>query len=358
MRYRTPTLDEVAALIPEGETWWRQPHEMGAATLPGLPLPKPVAIPTSIPYVTALEIAASTSEKPDWLVPGFVALQAITEIDGAIKRSGKTTWITHLVAAVLDGGYFLGQPTRKTKVVYITEQQRGPFREALNRAGLIGRGDELRIVCRRDVAHMPWPELVAIVAADARRDGFGLLIVDTLAVLAGIREENDAGAAALAMQPLQDAAHDGLAVIVARHERKGGGVVGESARGSSAFAGDADIILQLRRPEGNQPSTRRVIESLSRYDETPEKIVVDLIDEGYVLLGDSEAVALADALRIVSAHIGGEFEQKEVDLDELAEEGDIPRATVRRAVRELKGPRESDRDQAVGSVVTRTASTP
>jgi hypothetical protein len=46
----------------------------------------------------------------------------------------------------------------------------------------------------------------------------------------------------------------GLAVLMLRHERKGGGEVGESGRGSSAFAGAVDVILQLKRPEGN---TRR-----------------------------------------------------------------------------------------------------
>lgn len=55
------------------------------------------------------------------------------------------------------------------------------------------------------------------------------------------------------MAPLQDAAHAGLTVIVCRHERKGGGDVGDSGRGSSATWGDVDIILQLRRPEGHQP---------------------------------------------------------------------------------------------------------
>jgi RecA-family ATPase len=285
-----------------------------------------------------------TSDRVDWLVPGYVALQAITELDGAVKRSGKTTLITYLVAAVLDGAYFLGQPTIKTKVIYVTEQQPGPFREALNRAGLIGRGDELRIVFRRDAMHLPWPELVRTIATDARRDGYGLLVVDTLAKLAGIRDENDSGTAATAMAPLQDAAHDGLAVIVARHDRKGGGEVGESGRGSSAFAGDADVILQLRRPEGNQPHTRRVIESLSRYTATPEKVVIELADEGYVLLGESEAVALADAIRIVSAHIGGENEQKASwSVDELVHESELNRAAVQRALRDLMARDEVER---------------
>lgn len=291
----------------------------------------------AIPYRTPLEVAASTSESPDWLLRGYLALGAITEVDGKIKSSGKTTLVTHLVAAILDGQPFLGQPTMRTNVVYLTEQTPGPFREALARAGVLFRGAELRLVFRADVASMAWPDLVAQVAADAKRDGYGLLVVDTLGKLAQVREENDAGEGGRVMAPLQDAAHAGMAVIVCRHERKGGGDVGESGRGSSAISGDVDVILQVRRSEGNVPKSRRVIESLSRYTETPEKIVIELTDEGYILLGDDEAVSLADGVRILSALLHEQFGQKETwTTDELAQETGMSRTAIQRAVREMR----------------------
>lgn len=293
--------------------------------------------PWAIPYRTPLEVATSTPDGTAWVAVGYFALGAITELDGKVKAAGKTTFLLDFIACILDGSPFLGQPTMACKVIYVTEQAPGPFREALERAGLLGRGDELRLVFRREIGDVPWPELVATIAADALRDGYAVIVFDTLAKLAGIREENDSGETARAMSPLQDGGHDGLCVIVARHDRKSGGDVGESGRGSSAISGDVDVILQLRRPEGNQPSTRRVIETLSRYSETPEKVVIDLTDEGYVLLGDSEAVALADGLRIVSAHLGGEFEQKESwTVDELVSATALTRATVQRALGELR----------------------
>jgi hypothetical protein len=297
--------------------------ERGASSSPAAVVPLD---PSAISYRTPLEVAASTSEAPDWLVPGYVALGAITELDGKIKSSGKTTLLVELVRCILDGQPFLGQPTMTTKVTYVTEQQPAPFREALTRAGLLGRGNEVRIAFRADVAHLAWPEMVKRVTDDARHDGYGLVVIDTLGKLAAIREENDAGEGGRVMTPIQDAAHAGLAVIVARHERKSGGEVGESGRGSSAISGDVDIILQLRRPEGNQPKTRRVIETLSRYTETPEKVVIELTDEGYVLLGDEEAVALADALKKASGLLGGEYDQKQYwTIDELVEEGELNR---------------------------------
>jgi hypothetical protein len=199
------------------------------------------------------------------------------------------------------------------------------------------------IVFRRDMAHLPWPAVVAHLAEYAAEHGYALFIVDTLGKLAGVADENSAGDAARAMAPLQNAAHDGLAVIVARHERKSGGEVGESGRGSSAFGGDADVILSLRRPEGNARSTLREIHALSRYTETPEALAVELTDAGYIALGSPDAVAMAEAVRFVSSHLRERFDRNEsaTTTDELvvaAAESEQPmsEASIRRALRRLE----------------------
>jgi hypothetical protein len=301
------------------------------------PLPRTDEAVGGLPYHTPRQIAADTPQLVDWVVGGYVARQAITEVDGKIKQAGKTTMLLHLVGAVLDGQPFIGQPTTRARVVYLTEQQPGPFREGLALAGLLDRENELRVLYRREVSQIAWPELIRRITADALADGYTVLVVDTIGKLAGIKNENDAGEWAVAMAPLQDAAHDGLAVVLARHDRKGGGEVGESGRGSSQASGDVDIILSLRRPEGNHPKSRRVLESLSRYAATPEKVVVELAEDGYALLGDEEAVSLADALRIVSALIGGSSggNANGWTLDELVADTELPRTNVQRALREL-----------------------
>lgn len=291
---------------------------------------------------TSAELSDEVSTEPEWIVRGYLARQAITEVGGKIKRAGKTTWITHLVANVLDGLPFMGYQTTSAKVIYLTEQQPGPFLMALQRAGIDRRGDELKIVFRRDVAHFPWPRVVSFLASYAVEHDYRLLIVDTLGKLAGVADENSAGEAARAMAPLQNAAHDGLAVIVARHERKSGGEVGDSGRGSSAFGGDADVILSIRRPEGSTRPTLREIHALSRYTETPEAMAVDLTDEGYVALGSPDAVAMAEATRFVSCHLRERFDRNESGStrDELvvaSDEAGVPMSepTIRRAIGRL-----------------------
>jgi hypothetical protein len=118
-------------------------------------------------------------------------------------------------------------------------------------------------------------------------------------LLARLEEEpaDQAGAAQSAVRPLQVLAHeDGLAIAFGRHSRKGGGAVGESGRGSSAFAGAVDLLVSIRRREGNYPVTQRVLYTLGRFDEPPDDLVIDLTDDGYVVLG-SEASVDRDIVR-------------------------------------------------------------
>ena len=243
---------------------------------------------------TAREIAEATPAEVAWVARPWIALGALTELDGKVKSSGKTTFLTRMVRCVLDGLPFMGQPTLKTPVVYLTEQGYSSLREALRRAGLLAR-DDLHVIAWQDVAGQPWDQVVAEVVEICMRLGASLLIVDTLSQFAGIdgEAENSSGAALEAMKPLQlAAARHNLGVIASRHERKSGGDVGDSGRGSSAFAGAADIVMSLRRPEGNANPTLRVIHAIGRYDETPDRLVIELTADGYKARGTEKALGI------------------------------------------------------------------
>jgi hypothetical protein len=139
------------------------------------------------------------------------------------------------------------------------------------------------------------------------------------------------------MRPLQEAAAQGLAVVLTRHERKGGGEVGESGRGSSAFGGAVDIILSIRRGEGNTRPTVRIIESLSRFDETPSKLVIELINEGYRSLGDATAFAEKEATSAILELLPSEEDNamKTDDLLNKLEEQGIKRTVATDALAKL-----------------------
>jgi hypothetical protein len=328
--------DDAADFVAQGETAEdlvrllssAQPFYSAAPTVD-------VAAERIFPFRSASEIATATLEEPPFIAKPWLAEGALTEIDGKIKSAGKTTFATHMCRAILDGSDFLGEPTRRSPIVYLSEQSAATFREALRRAHLLDR-DDFRVLFWQDTIGAKWPDVVRAARDEAARIGAKVLAVDTLAQFTGLRgdAENNAGAALEAVAPLQEAAAvDSLGVVILRHERKGGGDVGDSGRGSSAFAGAVDVVLRLRRPEGVVRSGVRVLDALSRFDQTPDTLVIELTEAGYVALGDTEAVAANEArVSILKAAPTSEAEAlREADLLSAA---DVKRTVGQEAIRE------------------------
>lgn len=287
-------------------------------------------------FRTAREVSAVTPDIVPWIAAPWVAREAITEVVGKVKLAGKTTFISSLVASVLDGRDFLGQPTAKTSVMWLTEQSPTTFREVLRRAGLLDR-DDLAILFWHETLGVPWESVVGAAREEAQRRGADLLVVDTLGQFAGLKgdSENSSGDALAAIAPLQVAAAAGLAVIVIRHERKGGGDVGDSGRGSSAFAGAVDIVVALRRTEGNQRPTIRQIYALSRFDETPPALVIELTGDGYIALGTEDDVSRQQARRALLGKAPTEETQAIGFADLIGLLGGLKRTVVQGALAEL-----------------------
>ena len=280
-------------------------------------------------FRTAREIAESAPQTVDWIAEPWVARGAITGLDGKIKSAGKTTWAFALSRAVVDGLPFLGKPTKQGKVVYLTEQGDTSLREALRRAGLLDC-DHLVLLSWHETRGRPWPDIVQAAVREALRREATLLVVDTIAQFAGLGgdDENSAGAALAAMAPLQEAAAvHGLAVLLTRHERKSGGDVGDSGRGSSAFAGTVDVVLSLRRGEGNSRPSIRVLRALSRFSETPDTLIIELDGDAYRALGDESAVALHDAREAILQTVPSSSDQA-MPLDALLDGAKVMKRTV------------------------------
>lgn len=327
------TTEELVRLAREASEWEPEDNSFYSSAYK-----EGVADERILRFKTAKEVAEETPAEVVWFARPWTAKGAITEVDGKIKAGGKTTWVTHMARKILDGEPFMGGPTMKTKVVYLTEQSPASFRKALERANLLEREDML-VLHWHDTRGMNWLDVARAAVDKAKEFGAGVLFVDTLGQFAGIRgdAENSAGAAQEAMRPLQEAAAKGLAVVLTRHERKGGGEVGESGRGSSAFGGAVDIILSIRRGEGNVRPTIRVIESLSRFDETPDKVVVELTEQGYKSLGDATAFAEEEAENAVLEMLPSKEENAMVTADVLdkLKEQDIKRTVATAALAKL-----------------------
>jgi hypothetical protein len=285
-------------------------------------------------------MSAQKSKDVEWIVPGLVAAGAMTDVIGKVKAAGKTTFLTHMASAVLRGRKFMGLKTTRTPVVYLTEQHWASFREALKRSYLLDRMDFMLLQCG-EVMGKTWKEVADGALRECKRLGARLLIVDTIAPFAQLSgsTENDSGHVLEALKPLQAATTTEIAVVIVQHERKGGGEVGEAGRGSTAFAGAADIVLTLSRRSGNGQENYRELKALSRFDETPATKLIELTDDGYVSHGAVRAIATEIATGSI-LDIVPSSKAKAMTIVELMEAGGLSRSTAQRAIKNLRSTAE------------------
>ena len=240
--------------------------------------------------------------KPEYLVAPPLALVrgTVVELD-AYPKHGKTRFALDAVWSMLTEHPFLGESTMKAPVLYLTEEGLITWSEALLGAGLraaeCGAFDWMSLL---EVKREPgdWAEVCALLRDYCTRRGVGLLVVDTLARWAGVADEDNAVEMAAAVMPLRLIAAAGVAVLFLRHDRKSGGAVGQSGRGSSAATGEADHIvhLQLKGGSGENAGRQREIEAIGRLTGLTGKIIIELGAGGhYRLASDAPEVGKREA---------------------------------------------------------------
>ena len=193
---------------------------------------------------------------------------------------------------------FLGRKVRGGPVVYVSEENSSTLRHKLP-----DDDAPLRVLPREAAWPKPdWPALVEATVAEAERVGAALVVIDTFSFWGALppEREQDSGAVQHAMQPLVEAAaRSGLAILVIHHARKGGGEDGEAVRGSSAFAGAVDVVLELQRPDDGAPSNQRALLALSRYPQTPGVLLYDYERRtgAFGVIGEAEERGASQATR-------------------------------------------------------------
>jgi hypothetical protein len=302
--------------------------------------PKPEPTTELDLFLTAAQLAEIEDEETRWYAFGQLGSGLLTELDGKVKAAGKSTLLAALCRCILEGEHWLGQPTRYTPIVYLTEQSGPSFKRNLRRAALLERSD-LHVLLWSKVLGWKWDDVVMLARRKAAAVGAGILIVDTLGQFSGIRGdgENSSGSAMVVMEPLQAAASDGLAVLVSRHDRKSGGDVGDSGRGSSAYAGAVDVILHLQRLPGDREGKerQRLLEAISRFEETPDQTLIELgPDEPYTYraIGEPEVVRAIHLRAEVLANLS-EDPDLGLDLTGLRELLSCDRSMLSRVLWEL-----------------------
>src|SRR5205823_2919656 len=225
------------------------------------------------PPIWSDDIAGAANEV-SWLWDGFLAAGNLTLLT-SLWKSGKTTLVSLLLNRRIQGGELLGRAVRPGATVVVSEE---PLSLWAMRARRLDVGPRVCFFCRPFDGRPDLPAwrgfIDQLLDLHATR-GIDLVIVDPLALFLPAHEGS--GPSLLkALQELQRLTERGLAVLLLHHPPKGEPRLGQAARGSGVLPAFADILLEMRVPQGDPATRRRRLHGFSRYPETPQHLLIEL----------------------------------------------------------------------------------
>jgi AAA domain/DnaB-like helicase N terminal domain len=253
--------------------------------------------------LTAAELAAAVADPVQYLVYPIGTRGILTVVDGQPKTAGKTTLVLHAIAASRRREIFLARPTNECRVLFVSEENRRTFRIAVERAGL-GKADGVFYLTLEDWAGIPWPSLAERIEKTCQDLRVDWLVLDTFYEIAGLgaEQEKDAGIVSAAVRPVRHmTGRLDVASTLTRHERKSGGDVGQSGRGSNALTGACDAVVQVTRLPASYKASMRQIELAGRVEVDSFKI--ELLGGRYVRHDTDVRVATVEEAEAINLSI-------------------------------------------------------
>lgn len=235
----------------------------------------------------------------DWFWHGYFGRHTTTLLS-SLWKVGKTTLISHLLKTLETGGTFCGRAVRPTRVLYVSEEPESMW---ARRRDKIGFRDHVHFQIRpfrTRPTQADWLALIAHLREHIIKGDFGLVFFDPLTTLWPVEKENEAGPVADALMPLSQLTEK-AGVVLSHHFRKSDGSEATGARGSGALPGFVDTILEMRRyaPQ-DRKDRRRVISGYGRFEETPDELVIELTESGYISHGDKQEVKRLDISEVIA----------------------------------------------------------
>ena len=231
------------------------------------------------------DLKPSLETQRDWLWQGYLLPGAVTVLT-SLWKSGKSTLLSVLLSRLKTGGMLGGLPVRAGRAVVISEE---PHELWWDRGLNLALDGHVQWCCRPfrgKPTTEQWLDLLDQIGRSHDRQPVDLVAIDSLANLAPLRSENDAGEMLKAIAPLQQLTTQGVSVLTSHHPRKGPIVPGQAARGSGALSGFADIILEMQPAcRRNPKDRRRRLRAFSRYAATPPTWVIEWTADGADYLG-------------------------------------------------------------------------
>jgi hypothetical protein len=246
-----------------------------------------------------LASATASTEQIRWVWQGYIARGFTTSLTG-VWKSGKTTLLAHLLAALERGTPFCRCEVTPGRALIVSEESAGLW---LRRRNALGFGEAVDLTARpfrsRPTPH-EWKRFMTYLAGYVSEQKVTLVAFDSLPNLWPVADENDASQVIAALTPLNALTAAGCAVLLLMHPSKSDQTEGRATRGSGALGGFVDTILEMRRFDAeHHADTRRVLRAFSRFEETPAEVVVSFKNGSYLLEGTLSEARGADRLTVV-----------------------------------------------------------
>ncbi|MEO7859161.1 MAG: AAA family ATPase [Nitrospirales bacterium] len=256
--------------------------------------------------LAATDLLAQHIEAPSWILEEFLPAGALVLWAGKPKI-GKSTVLYELCVHVAQGYPFLGRATRQGAVLVLAIEER--LQDVQLRLQHLGADHLSNLYVHVGPSELS-PTTLTQMSAFIRTHNILLVVIDTLSNFWRVQNENDASEVTKAVRPLLDLAHTTNAcVLLNHHARKSEGSHGDEIRGSSAAFAMVDVAIVMKRHSGE---TQRLLQSQSRYPETPSELVIELQGSAYVAMGDPSMVGRQERLIKLLAALTNNWEDSEV----------------------------------------------
>jgi AAA domain/Bifunctional DNA primase/polymerase, N-terminal len=275
------------------------------------------------------ELLQKPEQHLEWVVDGYGAPGRWTLVAGPPKI-GKTTLAYEMAMRVARGKPWLKRLIRQGKVLVLAvEEHHEDVARRFRRLGAGGVPGQIKIV----TGPLEFSEkILAEIVKYIEEENIELVLVDTLAAWWHLENENDASQVLRSGRMLLNAIRQtNAAWMCIVHTRKSGGEGGDEIRGSSALLGLVDIAISMKRRPGDPQA--RVLETVSRFSETPKELVIRYGNNGYEAMGSPDEVSAKGKAEQVFAML----DQTPRSIAEIVEATGLSKQDVSRAIVFLKG---------------------
>ena len=230
---------------------------------------------------TLLKDLATEHEGYEWIWENAIA-KGHTTILSALFKSGKSTLLRCLLRAMTNEEEFIGQPTKKSNVLIITEESKNEWIEKRETFELDG-DLPIWIWSRPYFTKLKYTEWVDFVTKDifsfCDDNEIDMVVVDTVSTFWAVTQENDSMDMEQNLKPFIVLTEKNIAVLLLQQDNKQGGNHGRQMRGSTALPGFADELITFNRPQGDDKTRRREIDFYGRLYNAEEKLVITLKED-------------------------------------------------------------------------------